>query len=181
MWNKIESYIETHREELDIDVPGAHIWEGIEKKLDRPAPRSFWKSSFQYWKTAAVILLGVGLAIFWVKQDVHPGSQVDIIETQIIPHGIEAELNAWPQKEKQFEDSIQHLLNDVRTYNPDQHIFMGPYMEDVARLDRALEELQDAVKDTSLDKRLMEGLSSTYQKKIDLLNELLNELKESNH
>ncbi|MEM7370948.1 MAG: hypothetical protein AAF587_20200 [Bacteroidota bacterium] len=180
MWNKIESYINTHREELDIEVPGAHVWEGIENQLDVPAPKSLWKSSFQYWKTAAVILLGVGLAAFWLKQDVHPGTQSDIIETQIFPHGIDAKLAQWPQQEVEYESNIQELLKEVRTYNPDKYIFMGPYMEDVARLDRALEELQDAVKEHSLDERLMNSLSSTYQKKIDLLNELLKELKESN-
>ncbi len=62
MWKIIASYIDDHREEIDLDEPGSQVWRAIEQKLDaRPELKKGKKRYFAYYKAAAAIVLSVGL------------------------------------------------------------------------------------------------------------------------
>lgn len=62
MWKIISSYIDDHREEIDLDEPGTHLWRAIEQKLDaRSVQKRAKKRYFAFYKAAAAIVISIGL------------------------------------------------------------------------------------------------------------------------
>ena len=114
MWEEIEKHIETYRDELDPDMPGEHLWEGIAAGLP-PAPqakRALPARGFHhlpYWKAAAIILLTIGGSYFafhphpvgfLAHSNSNPGSETSVAEENAgeirpLPDGELAEIESY--------------------------------------------------------------------------------------
>ncbi|MFK7920719.1 MAG: hypothetical protein AB8H47_02120 [Bacteroidia bacterium] len=68
MWKIIASYIDDHRDEIDLDEPGGQVWRTIEQKLDaRTDLKRGKRRYFAYYKAAAAVVLSVGLGYLLSK------------------------------------------------------------------------------------------------------------------
>ena len=62
--DNLKKYLQTHREELDIDEPGEHLWQAIQEKTTTPEKKKSIVIPFLRWTAAACILVLAGTGVF---------------------------------------------------------------------------------------------------------------------
>ena len=70
MYQNIEEYIQSQRQQLDVEVPGDAVWDRIDQSLDRKT-RSLWERYPLLKVAAAILLFAVGLAVvvnIWAQE-----------------------------------------------------------------------------------------------------------------
>lgn len=65
-WNQVETYLDDHRDELDVETPRPEVWDRIADQLSGRA-RPLWPQA-QVWRVAAVIVIALGLSYWWYSR-----------------------------------------------------------------------------------------------------------------
>ncbi len=193
MWNEIEKHIETHRDELDADLPGDAIWEGIAAGLDarRPRKRPLREHIFSrapYWKVAAIVLLTTGASYF----SFHPQPTAFLTQvgtesagdTQGQETQEKAEATAFPLPDPELAELDAYYLNqfnerweELHRYDLHRFQFVGQFMQELAEVDHNYRELRQEIAEEGYHRHMIEGLIKTHELKIKILESLLIQIK----
>jgi hypothetical protein len=172
--DKLEKYILDHRGSFDDLEPDPSVWDRVEKPK-APVIRINWKDIA--WKAAAVV------AIFTASYFFHDymASRNQSIEKQmsrniknaspIVKELIEAEAY-YSSQISMKQDEIFRLT----TTNPEVRHEINMEMVD---LDRVYSELKEDLKDNADNEEVIEAMIQNYRLKLDILEEMLVQLKQS--
>ena len=145
MWQKIESFIEQHRNELDVEEPRAELWQKIESKmdkLDRSNKIAFKPHFFMehpYWKVAAIILLTIAICFVFFKQGhmLQSGNMVSNV-SGLKYHSNHALVHAeLAEMESHYNKKIDELFDQVNKYALEDYSFSTTYMTDLQKTESA--------------------------------------------
>ena len=193
MWNEIEKHIETHRDELDADLPGDAIWEGIAAGLDarraRKKPlREHVFSRAPYWKVAAIVLLTTGASYFAFHPQpaaflTHVGTE-NAGDTQGQETQEKAEATAFPLPDPELAELEAYYLSqfnerweELRRYDLGQFQFAGQFIHELEEVDHNYRELRQEIAEEGYHVHMIEGLIKTHEMKIKILESLLIQIK----
>ncbi len=173
--DKLEKYILDHREQFDDQEPDPAIWERVDTRKS-PVIRMNWKD--MAWKAAAVAAIFVASYYFHDymasrKNDSQTLLGKNTEETSpMVRELIEAEA---------YYTSIISMKKDevfrLTASNPDIRREIDMEMVD---LDRVFSELKEDLKDNADNEEVIEAMIQNYRLKLDILEEMLLQLKQSN-
>ncbi len=172
--DKLEKYILDHREQFDDLEPDPSLWEGVETRK-APVIRINWKD--MAWKAAAVAAIFVASYFFHDYMASRNQSPEKLFSknledaSPIVKELIEAEAY-YSSMISQKQEEIFRLTAS----NPDIRHEIDMEMVD---LDKVYAELKEDLKDNAHNEEVIEAMIQNYRLKLDILEEMLYQLKES--
>jgi hypothetical protein len=173
--DKLEKYILDHRVQFDDQEPDPGLWEKIDTRKT-PVIRINWKSIA--WKAAAVVVIFVASYYFHdymaYRNQSSRGflSNKSEINSPVMRELIEAEAYYTSQIDMRKEEVFRLTASD-----PGVRSEINNEMVD---LDRVFSELKEDLKDNADNEEVIEAMIQNYRLKLDILEEMLARLKQSN-
>ena len=173
--DKLEKYILDHRGQFDDQEPDPALWEKIDTRKT-PVIRINWKSIS--WKAAAVAAIFVASYYFHdymaSRNQSSRGlmSKKSEVNSPIVRELIEAEAYYTSQIDMKKEEVFR-----LTASNPEVRHEINAEMVD---LDRVYTELKEDLKDNADNEEVIEAMIQNYRLKLDILEEMLIRLKQSN-
>jgi hypothetical protein len=173
--DKLEKYILEHRGQFDDQEPDPALWEKIDTRK-APVIRINWKSIA--WKAAAAVAIFV--ASYYFHDYMASGKQSSRllmskkseVNSPIMRELIEAEAYYTSQIDMRKEEVFRLTATD-----PEVRHEINAEMVD---LDRVYTELKEDLKDNADNEEVIEAMIQNYRLKLDILEEMLARLKQSN-
>lgn len=180
MWNKIEKYINDHRDEIDRDIPRDKVWARIEKDLSHHPLKRKKRSLFDspLWKAAAVVLMLAGIGYIWANLLADPNRPNPY--TSSLLNGIQRVETGFPELQEvdaHFSKELQQRMAVIETYDLKRYSFTAEYMEKLRLVDQRINAEKIALKKNGLDNQVVQTLIDNYNHKIALLDSLKEELE----
>jgi hypothetical protein len=173
--DKLEKYILDHRQQFDDQEPDPALWDKIDKPKV-PVIRINWKDIA--WKAAAVAVIFVASYYFHDYMASRNQFSRGIMSrnagknSPIVKELIEAEAYYTSQINLRKEEVFR-----LTSSNPEVRHEIDDEMTD---LDRVYNELKDDLKDNADNEEVIEAMIQNYRLKLDILEEMLIRLKQSN-
>lgn len=173
--DKLEKYILDHRDDFDDQAPDPALWDKIDTRKS-PVIRINWKDIA--WKVAAVAVIFVAAYYFHDYIDSrkqYSSSQFrknSEMNSPIVKELIEAEAYYTSQINIRKEEVFR-----LTASNPDVRHEIDDEMID---LDRVYTELKEDLQDNADNEEVIEAMIQNYRLKLDILEEMLLRLKQSN-
>lgn len=161
---KIDEYISKNRQEFDVEKPDVdYLWTGISQSLNTKKRQKL----FFLFKIAAsvIILLGIG---FIAYQMLAIRSNQELILAKVDPN--------LAKEEQQLQNQIKvyyQVLKDS-DYNKD---LLSENFKDLEYIDTLLKQYSNDLNQNGPNPRLLNSLMDLYEKKIRLLDRMLNEIE----
>jgi hypothetical protein len=173
--DKLEKYFLDHRDDFDDQVPDPALWDKIDTRKARVI-RINWKDIA--WKVAAVAVIFMASYYFHDFMD----------SRKQYSHGTfrkNADMNSPIMKELFEAEAYYNSQINIRkeevfrltASNPDVRHEIDDEMVD---LDRVYKELKEDLKDNADNEEVIEAMIQNYRLKLDILEEMLARLKQSN-
>lgn len=162
---KFDEYIRKNREKLDVELPDEDfLWNGISQSLNEK-PRK----KFGFLKVAAtiVILMGIG---FFAYQVIAIRANQELILANIDPNLAKQEADL----QKQIKVYYKAIENS--DFNKD---LLTTNFSDLEYIDTLINQYSNDLDQNGPNPRLLNSLMDLYQKKIKLLDRMLNEIEKS--
>lgn len=172
--DNLEKYILDNREQFDDMEPDPAIWERIETRK-APVIRINWGGVA--WKAAAVVAIFISSYFFHDymasrKQDKgFISGKLDDMESPMVKELIEAEAYYTSQIDMRKQEVFKLTAN-----SPDVQKEINT---ELVEMDKVFEELKDDLKDNADNEEVIEAMIQNYRLKLDILEEMLNRLKQS--
>jgi hypothetical protein len=173
--DKLEKYILDHREQFDDQEPDPGVWDRIDTRKS-PVIRINWKSIA--WKAAAAAAIFVASYFFHDYMATRNQSSKRLMgenagdTTPIVNELIEAEAYYSSRINLKKEEVFR-----LTASNPEVRSEVNKEMVD---LDRVFSELKQDLKDNADNEEVIEAMLQNYRLKLDILEEMLLQLKQSN-
>jgi hypothetical protein len=173
--DNLEKYILDHRGEFDDQEPDPALWEKIDTRK-APVIRINWKGIA--WKAAAMVAIFVASYYFHDYMASGRQSPRSLIgkkseaNSPIMRELIEAEAYYTSQINMRKEEVFR-----LTTSDPEVRHEINDEMVD---LDRVYSELKNDLKDNADNEEVIEAMIQNYRLKLDILEEMLARLKQSN-
>ena len=171
MKDKFDEYFEVHRNEMDTDEPNrALLWKGIDTAL----AKNKYSKKVQLWRIAAVLLafFTVGqLAYILVNQN---AMQQDRNDGNYISSNKEA--GAFESLEASYKTEVKTLEEKVKSKEIDRSEY-ALLLEELDYIDEVETDFKAEIPLANDKERIAAILVDTYEKKIMLLERLLQQIE----
>jgi len=163
MSTKLEKYLKSQRETLDVESPDDQvIWEGIRKDLQHSENRSEKKRMLIRIRNIAaviIILVSVGYMINDIIGDRSLGRGVSLAD-------IDHELGA---REKEYRTLVSFKQQEAGSFNHVDNLIIAELLEEIQKLDTIYEETMKDLSELGYNEMVINTIFDTYEKKIYLL------------
>lgn len=174
--DKLEKFITDHRTEFDAELPDQGLWQKLE--ADLPVQKKNILPPL-LWRAAAILL------VFAAGWSIHALLNPE----QELPATADAEQQVSPQimelaeAETYYTSMIQSRRQEVEAYLQDNPDLLFELREEFRSLDSAYAQLKIDLSTNLAQEQIIEAMIQNHRIKIDILNELLTQLKseEGNH
>ena len=171
--NNLEKIIIKKRAELDSFEPADGHFNRFRQKLTgSPAYREI--RVVDYLKIAAIVLLASLFSYFVYNQ----------IESYLLnndQYTLSDISNEYREVEEYYTGLIQARYEDLKqleTGEPDQKELL---LKELSEMDRLMNQMQQDLKTHPTDERIINAMISHYQKKLEVMNQILNQLESINN
>lgn len=164
----IEDYIRKNRTQLDVEkVDEDYLWTGISHSINKKENQS----RFLFVKIAAAIIVVVALSFITY--------QITSLRTnqQLILANIDPNL---AKQEAQFQNQIKTYYQVLQKSNYNEDLLSEGF-NDLEYIDTLISKYSDDLGTNGPNPRLLNSLMDLYQKKIRLLDRMLNEIEKNQH
>ena len=180
MWEKIETYIRDHREEIDRDEPSPMVWNNIEKAL-KPEAKVKKMSLWSYVRAAAMVMIAVGAGYWWsvFQPDIPlvPGNGQSSILEGI--HLIEHSIPEMEEVETYYTMEFAERMEKIKKYDLKQFPATESYMKDLAQVDECIAEIKKDMEEEGFHDQIIEAMITNFDQKIAILEQLLIQLEKT--
>ncbi len=163
---KLESYIRNNRKALDVEKPDeAYLWKAIRRALGSSKKRR-QIVLFRVAASIAAIMILSGVAVYFIIQDQQPG----LIFVNMDPD--------LAKQEVLLHNQIDNYLDRIKklSFNPDGLITSN---RDLEYVDELISHYSEDLRQKGPNSKLINSLMDLYQKKILILNRMLNEIEKN--
>lgn len=171
--DRLEQTIKENRDLLDHAEPSAGHFDRFRSKLDNQKPRNrMWVT---YLKAASIGLL-VTLSTLWVYENLvsRSASGKGISLGEVSPEYREVEIYYTKMVESKY-DEIDHFVF------PEDTVQKEILKKELSDMDRIYKNLQKELQDNPTNERLIHAMIDHYELKIDVMNQILEQLKQLNN
>ncbi len=171
--NEWEGFFKKHRAALDTEEPDkTYLWEGIQAVLVKKK----YNQKLKLWRVAAVLLAvcTLGQTAYFIVAG-SPGVEESYPIEEIVTDGEERK-GGFYTLEEAYQNEVEALKSEVRekAINPAEYAVLFDeleYLEEVKR------DFRDEIPLANDKERIAEMLADTYEKKILLLERLLQQIE----
>ncbi|MCK5168352.1 MAG: hypothetical protein KAQ75_00625 [Bacteroidales bacterium] len=162
----IEDYIRKNRDQLDVEkVDEDYLWTGISHSINKKANQS----RFLFVKIAAAVIVVVALS-FITYQITSLRSNQQLILANIDPN--------LAKQEAQFQNQIKNYYQVLQETSYDEEL-LSTNFRDLEYIDTLINQYSEDLATNGPNPRLLNSLMDLYQKKIRLLDRMLNEIEKN--
>jgi len=182
--SRLEKFINENRDAFDDELPGDHIWHGIEKNL---SPQKQGKlisiSSRLRWSIAAAVIVIAGIGIFFkMQKSVIP--EIPVAKTQdstVAPDLVEIAPETLPEM-SQFAKLIALKQDELKLLSKEQPELYQKFSKDINQLDSTYLTLKKQLSIAPNKELLIEAMIQNLQLQLQVLNQqlhIINQIKKS--
>jgi hypothetical protein len=195
--DKLKNFIDDYKSEFDAEFPSDKVWKGIEESKKKKKP-FVW-----LWSAAASVAIGLGIGFWQINKSpekiIDQSFEITATKTdttiikdtliQLAPNEIVVTIDTTKFKtsklkvkeqvldfEGYYTAQINQKYKEVKQY-PDSKIFL----EEVDKLKNEYQILKKEMKIGANREMVLEAMIGNYQLRLQLLEDLLKELKEENN
>ncbi len=167
MEDKLKKRVEEERADFDLyEIDSNALWEGIEADLNKQKKINPWKI---YSRIAAAVVAVIGIS--WIAYSYSFGTYSDGFALhELSPELAETEFFY----SQQVAEKIQMIKASTGALDPD-------VLDNLAILDSAYTELKIDLKDNAANEEVIDAMITNYRIKLQLLEQILMEIKEHDH
>lgn len=170
MEDKFEEYIRKNRAEIDADKPNEeYLWDGIQVEMVRKT----YRKKLRIWRIAATVLALVTLGqwSFSLYNTSTKSNSQDIIVVDV-----PAEKGSFETLEATYQREVDDLQSQVNSkqVNPSEYTVL---YDELSYIEELEDEFRSDIPVVNDRERLAEILVDTYEKKIRLLERLLEQIE----
>lgn len=186
MGQDIRKLFSEEQEEKSHGLPKGHL-KRFEYKLDREFPKEKDEQNFVWWKMAAVFLVALGTAAFFLLNN--ETQEIEVVETspqtempKQEPHEAFALSDVSPEF-KRVEDYYLASINvEIAKLNitAENKELIDSFMEQLAGLDEEYKNLNMELAEAGINEQTVEALIENLKMRLDLMLSLKQKLKELN-
>ncbi|MFP4059823.1 MAG: hypothetical protein ACLFUC_05015 [Bacteroidales bacterium] len=172
MKDKLEKYVEQNRDKFQVFDPDPSLWDNIDKNLKKKKK----SVNLYYLITRAAAVVFIFSLSFMVSEYMHQrkDEKIKIAKTEInIPELKEAEYYYSSLLQQKMEEISPMLLKDPELK---KDINM-----EINELDSIYNELKKDLHDNIANQEIVEAMIQNYRLKLEILEEILAELKDTNN
>jgi hypothetical protein len=163
---KLESYIRNNRKALDVEKPDAeYLWKGIRQELGR-LKKHRQIVFFRAAAAIAVIMVVSVMVAYFIGRDQQPG----LIFANMDPDLAEQEI--------QLLNQIDHYSQQLKKIDFNQNQLVTSY-RDLEYTDELINYYSEDLKQKGPNPKLIHSIMDLYQKKVLILNRMLNEIEKN--
>lgn len=184
MEDGLEDFIKNNRQEFDRESPKEDHLKRFEALLQEEAKPEAKVVSIQVkylWRVAAaaVILLGVGIGLWWNGGEVVSDQLAVQPEEQVAPTlaSISPEL---AEVEDFFVQTVSNRVNDVKAFGMEEEAFVQTCFDHIAILEAEYDTLQQDLLVNHHDERVINSMIQNYRTRLMILEQLLQQMENVN-
>jgi hypothetical protein len=173
MKDSMKDFIQQNKDSFDSFEPSENLWEKIEQKSVKPI-RMVSLSSVLRVAAVAVILMGVGL-FFLLQETEQPIAEVEapVEEEQVVPLSLANMSSEMAEVEVYYTTQISERMKELDQYEVDPDMLL-----EIEFLQNDYEELKKELGQGADRAKIVEAMIENYRLRIEILELILNELKE---
>ena len=165
MGDKLEKFINQHKEAFDADEPSRGLWDRIEEELPRDKKDSWWS----YWKVAAMLFL-VSTIVLMVDRIEKPNEE--LAESTTI-------MSDFSEAEQFYSRLISERKEQIDAYDIDSDLHRE-FLDDMNELDDLYLELRSTFEKKSGDQKLIDAMISNMRLRMRILDRQIEILERLN-
>jgi hypothetical protein len=169
--DKLEKFVNDHRDDFDVFEPGEDVWGKISKSAIHEQKRINW-----FWK-AATILLVFG-ASFWAQN--HLKDQKQVVSAKFNKPNPELAIPELAEANKYYTGLIQTKLTEVQSALTGYPEIRKDMRKELAELDSVYQSLKNDLSDQISNPEIIDAMIQNYRLKLNLLEQIQTELQEQN-
>jgi hypothetical protein len=168
MSKRLEDFIRMHQGDFDDLEPRSEIWQQIEKKLPQKKPRSF--SLGYVLRVAAIIIIcmSVGFVIYIKKQAANQ------------PLNLAAINPTYARQQVKYISLIETKQDELKNIAHDNPQLYKEFRLEIAKMDSVYQKLNKDLINSPNQDRVLRAMIRNLQVQIDVLNQQLNIIEQSN-
>jgi hypothetical protein len=174
--DKLEKYILDHRDQFDDQEPDPAIWDRVDTRK-APVFRINWKDVA--WKAAAVAAIFVASYYFHDFMASRNQSSQNLMSQK--NEDASPMVNELIEAEAYYSSQIDQKKDEVFRLTASHPEVRHEIDMEMGDLDRVFSELKDDLKDNADNEEVIEAMIQNYRLKLDILEEMLLQLKQSNN
>lgn len=192
MKDRLEEFVEKHRQEFDLFEPRAEMWSKIEPNLKGNQPHRI--SAF-LWKAAAVILV-FGFS-FWAQRQIEQkpaSSGIRIAKTvpsetaerkisearQAMGNKVARQLPELNETELYYSRKVKNSMKELNVYLTAYPEVAADIKKELADLDSVYNSLKKDLGDNVANSEIIDAMIQNYRMKLQLLEDIKKELGQQN-
>ena len=163
MSTKLEKYLISQRESLDVESPDDQlIWEGIRQELHRSGSHKEKRRNLiriRNIAAAVILVISVGYMIQDLLADRLTGREISLAD-------IDRKLGA---REKEYRSLVTFKQQEAGSFNHVDNMIIAELLEEIQQLDPIYEETLTDLGELGYNEQVIQTIFDTYEKKIYLL------------
>ncbi len=174
--DKLEQFVRKNAEDFNSLEPPVMAWEAIEKELPAPKQTPVRKLWPYAWKAAAAILI---FASAWLLNDYvdhykSEGSHLSKVETASNP-----QLTELSDAEAYYTTKISNKQAELAVYARQHPEIIEDLKKEFMEMDKNKAELKKDLSESNADEKVIEAIMLSYRVKLEILDQMLTELRKS--
>ncbi len=170
---KIEDIIKNNKEMFNSEEPFEGHFERFSQKLKNQSKRTFRIISIKILKVAIITLL-IGLSAMWIYDNkIRPKSS-----TQYTLSNVSKE---YAEVENYYISTINTSYNEIKSFDFYEKNQKKMLLRELQGIDSLYISLQKDLKSNPTDQRIIDAMINYYQMKVELLNQIITQLKQLNN
>jgi hypothetical protein len=160
---KIEKFLKSHRETLDVEQPDEQLlWEGIRKELIKDKNTSY----INFWKIAAIALLIIGGVYISVTEINRKNNY-----TLNLAHFSDI----LGEKENEYKLLVEKKKEELNISSDTENEIIQSLFEELNYLDTIYNECINDLEESGYLEQIVNTIFDTYEKRIDILEQIIHE------
>lgn len=175
--DNLEKFIIENREAFDVYEPNAELW----NRIHQPAPKTIrlnWKTVLV--RVAAVVVIFIASYFFHDLMQKDNGKDIAATE-QNMENEEKNNVNVLIEAEMFYTSQINSAKEEIILLSGNDRRLMDDVNLDMVELDHLFDELKNDLKDNSDNEEVIEAMIQNYRIKLQVLDEILLQLKKSNN
>ena len=173
MEDKLKKFVDQNREAFDELEPDAQLWNTIEKKLDQKEAVQRKSLSGQWiWKVAAVLFLGLSLALLFDKFNPISSQKSGSNQTA---YQLPAQLL---QVEQYYHTRIDEGMKELAGLSQDDPELLSELTAELIKMDSLYDQLKTKLPSASNPDAVIDAMTANLQLRMELLNNQMQLLQE---
>lgn len=173
----VENFVRNHASDFDDLIPPAQAWNEIASHLPAQKPGVLRRMWPVVWKVAAAIVL---FASAWLLHDVFDsyksGKQLDeVANSSYIAPGLPEVSDA----EAYYITQISNKQTELQAYTRQHPEIIEELKQEFSEIDTKNAELKNDLVESNANEKVIEAIILSYKVKIEILDQILAEMRET--